>query len=185
MRTVRRFFAAGLATLALAVTAYAPVPALADTADTSGTVVATTTPPTAAQPSRRAILKYRAIARVRLAAFNSDAAVLRHRVNRLSWIASLVSKAGGDVSGVRAELKSARDCLAQSRQQAIVAAAHMRLVPYSADRKSALATANAEFKSARGTLKTARSWKKKAAHDLWALVKQLRMTAKFPAKNFG
>jgi len=193
MRPVRTILAAGLAVLALSAAAFVPALAIADTVDASGTVVATATPPASTpttpapvvHPTKKQILKYRAEARIRLAAFNHDAAVLRRRINRLGFIATLVHKAGGDVTHVRFELKSARDDLAQSRQLAIIAAADLRLVPYSADHKAALAKANTEFANARGTLKSARVWKRKAATDLWRLVKKFGQRSKVSAQDFA
>ncbi|MDR3687603.1 MAG: hypothetical protein P4L93_11675 [Coriobacteriia bacterium] len=193
MRKMRTILAAGLAVLALSAAAALPAVAMADTADSTGTVVATTTPPPSvpatfpmiAHPSKKAIVEYRVKARVRLAAFNHDASVLRRRINRLGFIATLVHKAGGDVTHVREELKSARDYLAVSQQQAKIAAAELRLVPYFVNRKAALARANAEFKTARGSLRSARSWKQAAASDLWKLVKQYAQQSKVSAKDFA
>lgn len=193
MRTARTIFAAGLAVLALAAALSVPALAMADSGDASGTVVATTTPapsvPTTPvplpPPSKKVVLQYRTEARLRLAAFNADAALLHYRIGRLGTIATRVHKAGGDVTQVRADLKSARDLLAQAKQQAIIAAADLRLVPYAADRKAALATANAQFTSARGTLQTARSSKKKATSELWTMVKIYKMTSKVSASAFA
>jgi hypothetical protein len=192
MRSIRTILAAGLAVLALAAALSVPALAMADTGDASGTVVTTTTPvpsvpttPVPVPPSKKLVLQFRTEARLRLAAFNADAALLGYRIGRLGTIATRVHKHGANVTQVRAELKTARSFLAQSRQQAIIAAAELRLVPYAADRKVALAKANADFTSARGTLKTARSWKKKAATDLWALVKQYKLTHTVSASDFA
>ena len=184
MRRMPTIIATGLATLALVAAASAPMAAMAATAGASGTVTATTTP-TPAHPTRKAVLKYRAKARVRLAAFNVKADALGHRIYRLGKIASLVATAGGDVTQVRTELATARGYLVQSRAQAKLAAADLRLVPYFEDRVAAKAKANAEFKTARETRYDARDWKRTAAHDLWTIIGQLGITPDFAANDFA
>jgi hypothetical protein len=125
------------------------------------------------------------MARVRLAAFNAAADVLGHRISRLGKIASLVATAGGDVAQVREELATAHSLLAESRAQAKLAAADLRLVPYFEERAAAKAKADAEFKTARATLQVARSWKQTAAKALWTTINQMGLASEYPAIDFS
>ena len=191
MRRMPTIIAAGLATLALVAASSAPVVAMAATADGGGTVTATTTAGpsdattlTPARPTHKAVVKYRTKARVRLAAFNATADALGYRIYRLGKIASLVASAGGDVTQVRQELATARSYLVESRAQAKLAAADLRLVPYFEERAVAKARANAEFKTARETRYSARDWKRTAATDLWTIIDQMGMTSEYPAADF-
>lgn len=166
--------------MALVAAAYLPAAAFADEA--SGTVVETSTPPaettvtppatTTPAPTRKMIAAYRKLAAGRLAVFNADARVLERRINRLAVLATRVHNRGGDVTAVRAQLQKTRADLALARAQAKTAAADLRLVPWAADRKAAQVKANAEFKTARNTLKTARIDRRKAARMLRPLVRK-------------
>lgn len=182
-----RSMMAGMAiAAALLVVLLIPTVAMADSVAASSVPTATTTTSTPApvHPSWRLVRKFRILARARMAVFNANARVLGRRLNRLAAITSLAEKAGGDVTNVRGEIRTARDDLAQARGLAAIAFGKLRLVPFSAHRKAALANANAAWKAAHAELRAARVAKQTAAHDLWALVKKLNMTSKVSVSAF-
>lgn len=177
MRTLRTIVALSVAAVALGAAAYLPATAMADTGTGGSAATTATVPPSApttatVKPTRRTIVLFKLRAKLRLRAFDRDAAVLKRRIDRLGAIATRVRAKGGDVSAVRNSLQQARAELALAKAQARTAAADLRLVPWAADRKAAWAAANAEFATARDTLKTARSDRKTAAAALRILVKQ-------------
>ena len=186
MRTVRTILAAGVATLALVAVVALPAAAFAD--EPTGTVITTPTPPAVpvptAHPGKRAIATYRTISRLRLRAFNADAAILRFHINRLVAVANRVAAKGGNVMQARVDLQTARADLKLAVAQATKAATDQRLVPYYVDRKAAQARADAEFKTARQTLRNARAEKAKAAVLLRQLVKIYKVKH-VPAADFA
>jgi hypothetical protein len=174
-----------------------PAAALAEGAtETSGSVPvtvtpapetppATATPAPRAKPGRKLINKFRAMALTRQRSFNADVRLVTRRLNRLGTIATLAHNSGGDVTAVRAEIAAARVHLTEAKRLEIVAFNKMRLVPWAANRNAALVEANAAWKTARAELRAGRLDKQAAAHDLWAMVKQLRLTKKVSVKDFS
>ena len=104
MRTTRSAIAGIMATVVLV--AALAVPALAVAAPTSGATVRTAAVSTT--PGRGMIARYRALANAHRIIFRAQVRTLSRRLDRLSFIATLAARAGGDVTGIRASIASER-----------------------------------------------------------------------------
>jgi hypothetical protein len=170
----------GIATVACALVASLGAPALAVASPPAHARSVATTP----TPSKRVVQQYRAQSRSRLYRFKVNARVITQKLNRYDRITSRVASAGADVTAVRAHIADARAHVASATVFANEGAVLLKAVPYAKNRKAAFFAANRRFTAASWQLKMAREDRKRAARDLWPLVKQYRLASKFHWAEF-
>jgi hypothetical protein len=169
----------GAATVAVALVAALGAPALAVAGPTHSRSVSTT--PT---PGKRVVQQYKVQSRARLNKFKNNARVITRKLNRYSVIASRVESAGADVTSARGHIADARAHVASATILANAAAVELKAVPYSTNRKAAYFAAGRGFTAASWQLSLARADRKRAAADLWPLVKTYHLAWKFHRAEF-
>ena len=180
MRTTRSAIAGIMATVVLV--AALAVPALAVAAPTSGATVRTAAVSTT--PGRGMIARYRALANAHRIIFRAQVRTLSRRLDRLSFIATLAARAGGDVTGIRASIASARGHLGAARSLEATAYSELRRVPWAPNRAAALAQARADWKLTNAAVASARTDKQAAAKALKTFIGTLHLTSKVKASDF-
>lgn len=135
-------------------------------------------------PSKRVVHQYSVQSRARLNTFKHNARVITRKLNRYSFIASKVESAGADVTAVRVHIADARAHVASATVLANAGAALLKSVPYSPNRRSAFMAANRKFAAASWQLKLARTDRRRAAADLWPLVKKYHLAWRFRWAEF-
>jgi hypothetical protein len=135
-------------------------------------------------PSKRVVRSYAQQSRARFNRFKVSARVITYKLNRYDRITSRVASAGADVTAVRAHIAAARAHVTSATVIATDAAAKFKAIPYAQNRKAAFFTANRSFTAAAWQLKLARADRKRAAADLWPLVKKNHLTSKFHWSEF-
>ena len=171
----------GIAAVACALVASMVVPAMAVAAPSPKAARSVATTPT---PSKRTIHKYNVLSRARYNRFKISARVITRKLDRLSAIASRVESAGADVTEVRGHIADSRAHVESATVFATAAAAKLKAVPYAKNRARALAEANRGFRAAHRQLEHARVDRRKAAKDLWAIIKKLKMTKTVSAATY-
>ena len=135
-------------------------------------------------PSKRVVRQYRVQARNRLQTVRINARVITQKLNRYSFIASKVESAGADVTAVRGHIADSRAHVTSATVLATAGAALLKSVPYSPNRRRVFMAANRKFAAASWQLKLARADKRRAAADLWPLVKKYHLAWKFRWAEF-
>jgi hypothetical protein len=135
-------------------------------------------------PSKRVVNQYRVQSRAKLNRFRVQARVITWKLNRYSAIASRVASAGADVTAARVHIAAARAHVTSATVLANAAAAKLKAVPYSTNRRAAYYAAGRGFTAASWQLTLARADRKRAAADLWPLAKKTRLTRQFHWAEF-
>ncbi len=110
----------------------------------------------------------------RTRAFNSIAARLIARIDRVAALADKAEAANGDVSAVRASLDKARALVADAKLAQAEAVTLFKAVPGATDKKAAFTAARAQAKVAMKKLQEARVTLRKAILDLRAVLNGLK-----------
>jgi len=113
----------------------------------------------AARAARKTVLQQR-IAMVlsrRANGFDHAAAAIAARIDRLAVTASTVASAGGDVTGVLAQLDAARAALVAAKAAEATAVDMFKAVPDATNKKAAFSAAKAQARTARLGLVDART----------------------------
>jgi hypothetical protein len=170
----------GIAAVACALVASVGTPAIAVAAPSAAPRSVATTP----TPSKRLVHQYSVLARARYNRFKANARVITLRLNRYSAIASRVESRGADVTAVRAHIADARAHVASGTLLASAAAAKLKSVPYVKNRRATYYSAGRGFTAAAWQLSLARADRKRAAADLWPLVKKAHLTGTYRWAEF-
>jgi len=177
----------GAATVAILALAVAPMSAWAvpgmgggkvpkATASQNATATARKAANAAAREARKTVLKQR-IAMVlarRANGFDHAVAAISARIDRVAASAAVVAAAGGDVTGVLAQLDAARAALASAKTAEATAVDMFKAVPDATNKKAAFSAAKAQARTARLGLVDARTKLRNAILALEVVVNGLQ-----------